>query len=179
MSTYKVAPEKSLPVPDWWHHPSDKLAIEAEKATRQCQTDLAPTFLPEMRGIGEVAGTIYGAIMSIAAPIESELIELEKEIVACLEKEPLAVRVREGNGPEELAASLAVTMAAMRKENADLAAVNKRLQKTAGSLFAQVLTDAMETFDELEKKFGLQHPEVQEWHILLTRVAEILQTPKK
>jgi hypothetical protein len=50
----------------------------------------------------------------VKSNIWKEGASLEREVIACLEMEPLAVRVREGNGPENLGTSLAVTMANMR-----------------------------------------------------------------
>lgn len=46
------------------------------------------------------------------------LVALEREILAVLERIPGAIRVREGGGMENLAASLAVTVAAMRAPTA-------------------------------------------------------------
>lgn len=49
---------------------------------------------------------------------EDALQKLNKELEAALDYTPGAVRVREGNGPENLAASIAVTLSALSKKAA-------------------------------------------------------------
>lgn len=56
-----------------------------------------------------------------------ELVEIKHEVAAILDRTPKAVRVREGNGPENLAASLAVLIANFNHERDQLREQNNRV----------------------------------------------------
>ncbi len=59
------------------------------------------------------------------ASAPAQLEQLNKEIVCVLDLCPGAVRVREGGGPENIAASLAVTVAGLRNDIQRLSAALK------------------------------------------------------
>jgi hypothetical protein len=70
------------------------------------------------------AREVYGSLLLRAAKAEGELADLRTELEAALDYCPVAIRVREGGGPENLAASVAVSLA--KFYHADEATAPKR-----------------------------------------------------
>jgi hypothetical protein len=61
----------------------------------------------------------------------------DSEIGACLELEPMAVRVHEGGGPEDFFASLAVTMLKSREARKECEKSRERMKKALLELIEQ------------------------------------------
>ena len=91
-------------------------ALWCPKCSPKPMTTLTPSAEQRARDLLEPFASTYHKRLAELTDIITERDELKKEVVACLENEPSAVRVCEGGSLENLAASLAVTMAKVRDE---------------------------------------------------------------
>lgn len=80
-------------------------------------------------------------LLARGGQFECDYKKLVAELDACLKLEPKAVRCCEGGGPENIAASVAITMASLRKDLEDALAHNVELKEKNAAL-----VDASRTF---------------------------------
>lgn len=106
-----------------------KAIINAEKPTGDTSDvlDLVQVFIEhhkEVEGQRNRMRDQRDECNRFAMALKSEADQLRKEIIACLDMCPKAVRVHEDGGPENIAASLAVTMAKLVSESERLTKQN-------------------------------------------------------